>query len=619
VESRRPPVLAAFPLARALGQLYATGGTVALVWTVLPHEPARGDRVVAAMAVLALLLGGSLVATARRLPTGLLHTALLAIQLVIGVAYLAGGQPGGDIRLFFLWATPYAALCFRGRAAVAHMTWTSGVLITALALMPRATHAEGYGVALMLVGTLMATGVLAATAAHVMRTAEAVQRHEATHDALTGLGNRRRLLDVLQTPPSPGAGRALVLLDLDGFKGVNDRHGHGEGDALLREVAAALGRVVRDDDVVCRLGGDEFALVLSGLVSDDDALTVVGRALEGVAACSPPGLPGVAVGASAGVRVLDGSTTDSSSVLRDADVALYASKQEGRTRPHLWSAGLRAERAEQLALADDLREALREGQLSLVYQPVVDVATMRVRGVEALARWHHPVRGVVPPDRFVPCAEQAGLAAELTRWVLRSACAHAAAWPVADDGVRVNLAVNVSAVQLADLDLVTDVQDALALAGLDAGDVVLEVTETAAVTDLDAARHVLDALAGLGVGLALDDFCTGYSSLSHVQALPFHILKVDRSFVSACAQGDRRATATVAAVGELARRLEVDVVAEGVEDLAQLDELRALGCGFAQGFGLSRPLAPEVIAAAMALQGPQGWVIAPAALTLAAR
>jgi EAL domain-containing protein (putative c-di-GMP-specific phosphodiesterase class I) len=144
------------------------------------------------------------------------------------------------------------------------------------------------------------------------------------------------------------------------------------------------------------------------------------------------------------------------------------------------------------------------------------------------------------------------------------------------------------------------------------------VTETAAVTDLDAARHVLEALAGLGVGLALDDFCTGYSSLSHVQALPFHILKVDRSFVSACARGDRRATATVAAVGELARRLEVDVVAEGVEDPAQLDELRALGCGFAQGFGLSRPLAPEVIAAAMALQGPQGWVVAPAALTVAA-
>jgi EAL domain-containing protein (putative c-di-GMP-specific phosphodiesterase class I) len=235
-----------------------------------------------------------------------------------------------------------------------------------------------------------------------------------------------------------------------------------------------------------------------------------------------------------------------------------------------------------------------------------------VHGVEALARWRHPERGDVPPDQFIPCAESTGLIGELTRWVLRTACQEAAQWSPAPDGAVPNLAVNVSAVQLADLQIVEDVRAALGDAGLPPQSLVLEVTETAAVVDLDSARSTLDQLAGLGVVLALDDFGTGYSSLSHVHALPFDILKVDRTFVSACRLGDRRAVATIAAVGALAAQISVDVVAEGVEHRWELPALRSLGCGYAQGYGLSRPLSAGVLAAHLAAQGRDGWVLEPA-------
>jgi EAL domain-containing protein (putative c-di-GMP-specific phosphodiesterase class I) len=248
----------------------------------------------------------------------------------------------------------------------------------------------------------------------------------------------------------------------------------------------------------------------------------------------------------------------------------------------------------------------------------VDITTLRVHGVEALARWQHPERGDVPPDQFIPCAESAGLIDDLTLWVLRTACQEAAGWPPGPDGVVLNLAVNVSAVQLADVQIVEDVRATLVDTGLSPNGLVLEVTETAAVVDLDSARRTLEQLAELGVILALDDFGTGYSSLSHVHALPFDILKVDRTFVSACRQGDRRAVATIAAVGALAAQISVDVVAEGVEHRWELPALRALGCSYAQGYGLSRPLAPEVVATALAEQGPRGWFLEPLASRTAA-
>jgi diguanylate cyclase (GGDEF)-like protein len=481
-----------------------------------------------------------------------------------------------------------------------------------LTLMPAETHRTAWGTGLLLLGTLVATAVLAATAATALRRAEAGQRHQATHDALTGLANRRRLLDVLRDERLHRAARgrrALILLDLDGFKAVNDRYGHAEGDALLQGFAQRLKSLVGPDDLVCRLGGDEFALVLHDAAAAEQVMEFASRVTGAASEVRSARYPEMSVRASAGVRLLAEPRLDASTVLRDADAALYASKREGHARPHLWSVGMRHDGAELQELADDLRQGLLTGQLHLVYQPVVDITTLRVHGVEALARWQHPERGDVPPDQFIPCAESASLIDELTLWVLRTACREAAGWPPGPDGVVLNLAVNVSAVQLADVQIVEDVRATLAETGMSPNSLVLEVTETAAVVDLDSARRTLEQLAALGVILALDDFGTGYSSLSHVHALPFDILKVDRSFVSACQQGDRRAVATIAAVGALAAQISVDVVAEGVEHRWELPALRALGCGFAQGYGLSRPMTPDALSAALAAQGPGGWVL----------
>ena len=601
-------------LGRTLGVLYVCGGLVAALWLHVPHGGHRGDATVLAMALLAVALGAVLTACAQRVVAAALHLVLGVIQVVIAVACVATERPDTDLRLFFLWAAPYSALYFGHRAAAAHLVWTGLVATAAVVAVPGPAPRSAGAALLLLLSTLCAAAVLVGVAARALRQAEAVQRRQASHDALTGLGNRRTLLGALGAP-ADAALSALVLLDLDGFKAVNDRYGHARGDEVLQEVAARLSSVVRTGDVVCRLGGDEFAVLVRGLRDEADAMAFATRVNAAVdlrvsaqeLAADRASRP-LSVRASTGVRLLAPDGPDPTTALRNADVALYASKTTGRATVELWHDGMRRAGEELDELSEDLRQALQDDALRLVYQPVVDALTLRVRGVEALARWRHPVRGDVRPDVFVGCAERSGLAGELTRWVLRTACAEASRWPAAADGDRVNLAVNISAVQLADLLVVEDVRAALAASGLGAGGLVLEVTETAEVVDLALAQRTLSALAGLGVGLALDDFGTGHSSLTHVQSLPFHVLKIDRSFVAAAAGGDRRALATIDAVGALARGLDVDVVAEGVEDTGQLADLRAAGCGYAQGFGLSRPVEPHVVRAALAAH-PGGWVL----------
>ncbi len=430
---------------------------------------------------------------------------------------------------------------------------------------------------------------------------------QATRDPLTGLYNRRRLVEALEQESTADRGdAALVLLDLDGFKAINDHHGHGVGDEVLCAVAGRLSRSARPADLVCRLGGDEFAILVRGVGSTGQAAVVADRFVDAVKGESADGARPT-VGVSAGVRWIVGASA--SQLLVDADVALYAAKRAGRGKAVVWDAALRADELAEDALVADLRQALDQGALTLAYQPVADIRSGRVRGVEALARWHHPVRGPVPPSTFVPCAERAGLARDLTRWVLRTALTAATSWTGADDGEDIKIALNISASQLADDGVVHDVRQALETCGLPAERVILEVTETAEVVDLARAKQTLDALVELGVALALDDFGTGFSSLSHVQALPFHILKVDRSFVAAAALGDRRAIATIAAVCALAARIGVDVVAEGVEDLAQLPELVGLGCNHVQGYALARPCPESEVALALSTQRDTGWIL----------
>ena len=453
-----------------------------------------------------------------------------------------------------------------------------------------AEHDTGLAAALELLATHTA-----ATLAMV-RTVEQFARQAET-DPLTGLVNRRKLLECVQADVEEQADSALVLIDLDGFKTVNDVHGHAEGDTLLQAVARRLQHAARSLDVVCRLGGDEFAVLVRGVPTDAAAGAVAARLLEAITA-STDGAWHPEVGASAGVRLVRGSTT--ASLLTDADAALYAAKHRGRAQCVVWEPALRQEQLDQGALVEDLRAALRADELHVVYQPVVDTSTLRVVGVEALARWHHPRRGVVPPNVFVAAAERAGVVGELTRWVLRTVTAQAVAWPS-----WLKVALNVSAAQLTAEGIVQDVQKALLTSRLDPGRLVLEVTETSAVGDLPRAKRTLEALSELGLVLALDDFGTGHSSLTHAHALPYDILKVDRSFVAAAAAGDKRATALVAAVAALGERLGVDVVAEGVEDADALAALTELGCRFAQGFGLSRPL--EAAAVTALASAPGGW------------
>ena len=458
-----------------------------------------------------------------------------------------------------------------------------------------------------------AVELLASQTAATLAMVDTLQNLErrADEDPLTKLGNRRRLLDALETAATPDSDArcgALVLLDLDGFKNVNDAHGHAAGDALLIAVARCLQGAARAGDLVCRLGADEFAVLLRGPLDVGDALVAGVRFVEAVSqGSSRGGHP--AVTASAGVRLLaDGAS--GSSLLSEADVAMYTAKRGGHGQCVVWESALQTRQDDDRRLMVDLDSALATDGLSLAYQPVVHVESLRVRGIEVLARWQHPVRGQVPPSEFVACAERSGRVRDLTRWVLRTAFREARTWPAAADGGYVNVAVNISAAQLGDDLVVHDVRDALAESGLPSSQVVLEVTETALVVDLDRARRTLEALVGLGVALALDDFGTGYSSLSHAQSLPFHILKIDRSFVAAAATGDRRSWATIAAVCALAAGTGADVVAEGVEDRAQLAQLSAAGVAYAQGYALARPQPAGQIRTALGHRDPRGWTLA---------
>ena len=449
---------------------------------------------------------------------------------------------------------------------------------------------------------------LAAGSLNVVGTMDRL-RDEAVRDPLTGLVNRRGLLDVLGTAVRAASG-ALVLLDLDGFKAVNDRFGHGSGDDVLRAVAGGLAAVSRDGDVVGRLGGDEFAVLVRDVTTVEKA-RAAGERLVGAAAASGSSVERWAVGAGAAVRLVAGATPEA--LLSEADGALMSAKQSGGARTVVWDAALQAQRSEAEELVRELDVALvdDDGSLQLAYQPVVDLQTSRVRGIEALLRWTHPQRGLIPATDVVALAEQAGRMGALTRWVLRTALTAAADWPVGPEGDAVNIALNISAVSLSDDAVVADVRKALAESGVAPGDVVLEMTETAQVRDLPRAAQVLEALSGLGVVLALDDFGTGFSSLTHVHALPFDILKVDRSFVAAAAAGDVKAQATIASVCVLAGRLGVDVVAEGVEDAGQVAALRELGCRYGQGYAYARPMRGEAILHAMQAHRHTGWALTP--------
>jgi diguanylate cyclase (GGDEF)-like protein/PAS domain S-box-containing protein len=463
-------------------------------------------------------------------------------------------------------------------------------------------HRDGQGFpAEVTVGVLSAaTGTRIVTIRDV--TAQKADRDrmllQATHDALTGLPNRRlfddRLEMTLRRAARTGELVAVVFLDIDRFKAINDSLGHGLGDRLLQVLSARFQASLRDSDTVARMGGDEFIFILPGLQRQEDATGPAQKLLEAMR--EPVWLDGheLYVTASIGIAVFPAHGEDRDLLLRHADAALYRAKARGRNRFEPFEPELAAQTAARVELDRDLRRALARGELALVYQPQVNLRTGRIVGVEALMRWHHPHLGLVPPSRFIPIAEESGLISALGTWALRDACLAMQVWDSSGRGPQ-RVALNVSLRQLQHDDLAHIVSCVLAETGLAAGRLELELTEAALLHEDERLAEGLARLRALGVGLALDDFGTGYSSLSRLRQHPIQRLKLDRSFVRGI-MSNRSDTAVAQAIIDLARELALTVVAEGVETAEQMAVLRGLGCEEGQGFLIGRPLPAREVA-----------------------
>jgi len=420
-------------------------------------------------------------------------------------------------------------------------------------------------------------------------------RHQALHDALTGLPNRTLILErvsqALRRVGERDTAPVLLFLDLDGFKEINDTFGHEAGDELLRSVAARLTGALRQDDLVGRLGGDEFVVLLEDESLQEGAQVLAERLRRTLSAPFRLGDPEeprqVHVHTSIGIAV--GTRDSPEDLLRDADVALYEAKAAGRNRQVLFDPSMSRAVQERVRLEADVREAVRSEQFFLVYQPTVDLRTGRPTGVEALLRWRHPARGLVMPGEFVQASEENGLIVPIGRWVLEQACHQAMTWRRA--GHPLSVSVNVSGRQFdGEADLVSDVRKCLNETGLPPEDLVLEVTETRLMRDVTASAVRLRALKSLGVKIAIDDFGTGYSSLAYLQRFPVDTLKIDRSFVTGIAHSPE-SEALVRTLVRLGRALGVQTLAEGIESHSQLRRLRAERCDRGQGNLFSPPLA----------------------------
>jgi diguanylate cyclase (GGDEF)-like protein len=411
--------------------------------------------------------------------------------------------------------------------------------------------------------------------------------HQAFHDALTGLPNRVLALDrahqMLARARRHPMTVAALFIDVDGFKQVNDGFGHAAGDELLRQIASRLARVVRDGDTAARLAGDEFVVLVDGapepvaerlletLREPYDMTAEMGR---------QPSLT-----ASIGIAVGDRETAED--LLRDADVALYEAKRAGGDRYVIFDAAMANKTHDRLTVKRDLGEAIVRNQLFLLYQPILDLHTGRPIGVEALIRWRHPERGILPPSKFIPIAEAGELIVPIGRWVLETACRQAAAW--VDQGHALGMSVNLSARELDHHNLLHNVHDALDDSGLDPQMLTLEVTETTLMRDAAATAERLTALRDLGVRIAIDDFGTGYSSLPHLSRSPVDVLKIDHSFINDIGSS-AEAESLAAALVQVGRSLNLATLGKGIEDTDQLLTLQREHCDLGQGFLLARPL-----------------------------
>jgi diguanylate cyclase (GGDEF)-like protein/PAS domain S-box-containing protein len=414
------------------------------------------------------------------------------------------------------------------------------------------------------------------------RHAEAQIMHMARHDALTNLPNRLLFREKMEEALARGEKFAVLFIDLDRFKSVNDTLGHPVGDALLCEVTKRLQLAVRGVDTVARLGGDEFAIIQIG-ARPTDATELAARIIESIA--EPFDISGhqVVIGTSLGIAIAPTDGSEPDQLLRNADMALYRAKSEGRGIYHFFQPEMDAQMQARRSLELDLRKALLAGEFELYYQPLVDLASDKISGFEALVRWNHPERGVIGPDDFIPVAEEIGLIVPIGDWVLKQACRDAVTWPN-----NLTVAVNLSAVQFRNPTLALSVVGALGTSGLSASRLELEITETVLLQDNKAVLDVLHQIRELGVRISMDDFGTGYSSLSYLRSFPFDKIKIDRSFIRELGKKND-CVAIIRAVTRLGRSLGMITTAEGVETKEQLEILRKEGCTQVQGYLYSPP------------------------------
>ena len=429
------------------------------------------------------------------------------------------------------------------------------------------------------------------------RSLEAKLVHQAFHDSLTGLANRALFRDRAEhalARKGRGEQVAVLLLDLDDFKSVNDSLGHGEGDQLLETVAQRLLKATRGCDTVARIGGDEFAVLLEGWQEESDVLAVVHRITEELRA--PLRLQGreLSVGASIGVAYASAAERVDE-ILRNPDVAMYRAKDDGKGRYAVFAPEMYTALLDRLEIEADLRLAMDRGEFRVLYQPIVELEGGSITGVEALVRWLQPGKETMPTASFIPIAEETGLIVPLGRWVLREACRQGRLWQVASPArVAPTMSVNVSARQLTDPNFAGDVASALADTQFPADRLILEITESVLMSNSTAAIERLHELKALGVRLAIDDFGTGYCNLSYLQQFPIDILKIDKSFITNVAKNGGDAALASSIVG-LATALQLHTVAEGVEDADQRKQLIALGCGYGQGYLFAKPISAETI------------------------
>ena len=426
---------------------------------------------------------------------------------------------------------------------------------------------------------------------------EEAMRHEALHDPLTSLPNRVLFSDRVDMAIAKADREktmlALMFLDLDRFKGINDAFGHNVGDMLLQSAAGVLRGCLRDSDSVARLGGDEFTILLSSIKHEEDAIMVARKILSAVNQHWILAGQNVRITTSVGISIFPDDGLDSETLIRKADTAMYSAKAHGGNTFRLYAPFMDAGSTEQMRMENDLRMALDKKELFIQYQPQFDMATRKISGVEALLRWNHPEFGIILPENFIPIAEKTGLIVPIGEWVLTTACVQAVKWR--DNGhSSLNLAVNVSGIQLKETDFTDMVERVLKESSLESNCLKLEITESVALQNLDAIVPKLAKLREMGVQFAIDDFGMGYSSLHYLKRLPIQTIKIDRSFMRDLAKGEEDASIVMAVIA-MAKSLNLDTIAEGVETSEQMVFLNKCRCDKMQGFLYSKPLSPDAL------------------------